>query len=315
MSNIYERPAPDVMSEPKTAEEWGRLAVSLPGWRWMPGMYAVASVGSTRVSSSIPCWWLRTHDAGPDPDDPATAGCLLAMIGADDRPVSATRMTPLCVTVWRHGLGTHTAHTLGRACIAAAAALGRWPGGVKLARLCKELDYIRRMKMGYNTTVLILNDALSRIKSDPEEFVKSLCRMAGSGKATGDSPIDFHLGSQSGVIQTHHADNTAIILVGGNSATVLGARYGWKHNEPEFQIECLKWVLRDLGHEVRKMPTLRLERELRRAEKDLERENSRLFVVSSKSRCSWDAYRAQETRVRNLKRRVDYLSRLLGGEE
>ena len=22
----------------RTTEEWGRLAVSLPGWRWMPGM-------------------------------------------------------------------------------------------------------------------------------------------------------------------------------------------------------------------------------------------------------------------------------------
>ena len=169
--------------------------------------------------------------------------------------------------------------------------------------------------MGFNTTVLILNDTLSRIESDPEDFVKSLCRMAGSGEATGDSPIDFHLGSQSGVIQTHHADNTAVILVGGNSATVLGVRHGWKHNEPEFQIECLKWVLRDLGHEVRKMPPQQLERELRRAEKDLEREKSRLFVVSSKSRRSWDAYGAQEKRVRNLKRRVDYLSSLIGDKE
>ena len=30
--------------------------------------------------------------------------------------------------------------------------------------------------MGFNTTVLILNDTLSRIESDPEEFVKSLWR-------------------------------------------------------------------------------------------------------------------------------------------
>jgi len=22
----------------RTAEDWGRVAVSLPGWRWMPGM-------------------------------------------------------------------------------------------------------------------------------------------------------------------------------------------------------------------------------------------------------------------------------------
>ena len=166
--------------------------------------------------------------------------------------------------------------------------------------------------MGFNTTVLILNDALSQIKSDPEEFVKSLCRMAGSGKVTGDSPVDFHA-SQSGVIQTHHADSTAIILVGGNSATVLGTHYGWRHNEPEFQIQCLKWVLRDLGHEVRKMPPQRLEWELRRAEKDLE--TQRTSAPSPRMR---ETYKAWETRNRNLERRVDYLSRLIaskGGEE
>lgn len=165
--------------------------------------------------------------------------------------------------------------------------------------------------MGFNTTVLILNDTLSRIKSDPEGFVESLCRMARSGKATGDSPIIFHA-SQSGVIQTHHADSTAIILVGGHSATVLGAHYGWHHNEPEFQIECLKWVLRDLGHEVRKMPPQRLERELRRAKQDLERQKT--LAPSPRTQ---KTYKVWETKIINLERRVDYLSSLIAskGEE
>ena len=163
--------------------------------------------------------------------------------------------------------------------------------------------------MGFNTTVLILNDRLSEIERDSEEFAKSLCRMAGSGEVTGDSPVDFHT-SQSGVIQTHHADSTAIILVGGNSATVLGTHYGWKHNEPEFQIECLKWVLRDLGHEVRKMPQKHLKREHRKAERELERAKS-----EDPGTCSWETYKVWETETRNLKRRVDYLSSLIGDEE
>lgn len=166
--------------------------------------------------------------------------------------------------------------------------------------------------MGFNTTVLILNDTLSQIERDPEEFVKSLCRMAGSGEATGNSPVDFHA-SQSGVIQTHHADNTAVILVGGNSATVLGVRYGWKHNEPEFQIECLKWVLRDLGHEVRKMPPKRLKSEHRRAERDLERTMSRRPKLNGTTYAE-KTYETWKTEVRNLKRRVDYLSSLCEGE-
>ena len=60
------------------------------------------------------------RDRLPDPDDPATAGCLLALLGpyAD-------------VVVYDCGMWTYGVafDTLGRACIAAAEALGRWLGG------------------------------------------------------------------------------------------------------------------------------------------------------------------------------------------
>ena len=132
------------------AEECGRLAVSLPGWRWVRGMHDADARTFIEYADCGEAQWLWAADDGcehlpvegrlPDPDDPATAGCLLALLSADGRPVSATRMTPLSVTVWRHGLGTHTAPTLGRACIAAAAALGRWPGGEGERRVNKELN-------------------------------------------------------------------------------------------------------------------------------------------------------------------------------
>jgi hypothetical protein len=140
---------PPAMDAPP--EEWGRLAVSLPDWRWMPGMLnrkngtrymgpvmrnrkdASRYMGRARWAWDDP---VRHHAQGiadddwPDPDDPATAGCLLALLGpsismthrprlgvwwVDERPLMAG---------WS-GTGT----TLGRACIAAAAANGRWPGG------------------------------------------------------------------------------------------------------------------------------------------------------------------------------------------
>ena len=103
----------------RTTEEWGRVAVSLPGWRWMRGM------------QTLP---LPTPGV-PDPDDPATAGCLLALLGP-----RAHMHSPNCdweeTDYWelvirlpdnsdRHVYGD----TLGRACIAGAEALGRWPGG------------------------------------------------------------------------------------------------------------------------------------------------------------------------------------------
>jgi len=106
-------------TDQRTAEDWGRVAVSLPGWRWMPG--AISAVFPTRPGIRRDRW--------PDPDDPATEGCLTRLLG----PARAARQA-------LHAKGCHDdAHRLhiafmlgkdiGRACIAAAEALGRWPGG------------------------------------------------------------------------------------------------------------------------------------------------------------------------------------------
>ena len=127
----------------RTAEEWGRIAVSLPGWRWMPGMRWLLPAHATEpragrvYDETQAAWWNDPRsdvegDSVPDPDDPATAGCLLALLG---RPVEVRLYSDVGVTRYprvgcrlsegKHGRGL----TLGRACIAAAEALGRWPGG------------------------------------------------------------------------------------------------------------------------------------------------------------------------------------------
>ena len=108
------------MTAPETAEAWGRLAVSLPGWRWMPGMLGLWSdthgeVYRPRIDGH-PGPWVKGATAGIDPDDPATAGCLLALVGSD-------RIRVLAMLVDSRNIG------FGRACIAYANALGRWPGG------------------------------------------------------------------------------------------------------------------------------------------------------------------------------------------
>ena len=145
------------MTEPKTAEEWGRLAVSLPGWRWLPGMLAAGPTGpkggrkraivtgtlaedgapravdyrGRRVPASyaIQC---ESFEVSIDPDDPATAGCLLAMLGPGEwdnvAPGSAVEPDGEGWWAWIDGKWSEGL-SLGRACISAAAALGRWPGG------------------------------------------------------------------------------------------------------------------------------------------------------------------------------------------
>ena len=137
-------PAPDA-----PVEEWGAFAESIPGWRWMPGMRAIDSTGEDTPGRLMDFSGLVVyedqdrelheervylHDV-PDPDDPATAGCLLALLGNE-----RWRLHIDDVGEWSfwvngppetHGTGhlIHVGESLGRACIAAAAALGRWPGG------------------------------------------------------------------------------------------------------------------------------------------------------------------------------------------
>lgn len=146
----------------RTAEEWGRVAVSLPGWRWMPGMLSRCSTDTRRAvyrwlvgldtrhyglvcivqdKHGRPCRKVATLQPGPDdlpdPDDPATEGWLVRLLG---RQVTV-RQRGQWVVEWKGmgrigpGMGAvsrsvvGTGPSLGRACIAAAAALGRWPGG------------------------------------------------------------------------------------------------------------------------------------------------------------------------------------------
>jgi len=124
----------------RTAEEWGRIAVSLPGWRWMPGMLDTAGdrLGEVTLHDGVravtaPPWWTYGwRERLPDPDDPATEGCLLRLLkGARPRPYR--RRGGLWVVETGPGCALDPDRfqpsTLGRACIAAAEALGRWPGG------------------------------------------------------------------------------------------------------------------------------------------------------------------------------------------
>ncbi len=117
--------------------EWSDRALALPGapdiWRLAAdgkglvtvdtdeGLYGIASDGT---------WWEPTGRADRPwvlaVDHPATAGCLLALLG----PGWCFQHDEDGWVMWRQfDKQFFYAPTLGRAAIAAAAALGRWPGG------------------------------------------------------------------------------------------------------------------------------------------------------------------------------------------
>ena len=147
----------------RTSEEWGRVAVSLPGWRWMggmqakdharPGEHTVSRYDRGRITDEdgvlrcrdMTCGSPGREEIDPhghhvhgmilDPDDAATAGALIALLGP-----RAHMHSPNCdseeTDYWEFVIRLPDNHesrvygdTLGRACIAAAETLGRWPGG------------------------------------------------------------------------------------------------------------------------------------------------------------------------------------------
>lgn len=129
------------MSAERTAEEWGRVAVSLPGWRWMPQMLDTSGLILLEPvherTLKVKCWDM--HDPASlgtysswlmllDPDDPATTGCIWVLAGRPNVNVTTGGQ----VTVWGRVDGVRyeaTDDDLGRACIAYAERVGRWPGG------------------------------------------------------------------------------------------------------------------------------------------------------------------------------------------
>jgi len=113
--------------------EWGCLAVSIPGWRLLPGMrtidlsgQAARVVGPSGFATleGVSVRTCRLMQCSPiDPDDPGTTGCLLALAGAPHRLLPT-------VEAWLSGKPVEGITSLGRAVIVDVRdQWGRWPGG------------------------------------------------------------------------------------------------------------------------------------------------------------------------------------------
>jgi hypothetical protein len=87
--------------------------------------------------------------------------------------------------------------------------------------------------MGWNTTMLILNDHLSSIENDSDfgKRVASGVRQMGGSPTT---PIEIRGGL---LIESHHADHCVPILVGGNYGWLVEKCFvRWSSSDPEKQL-------------------------------------------------------------------------------
>ena len=108
--------------------------------------------------------------------------------------------------------------------------------------------------MGYNTTVVVLNDALDQIKNDPkfgEKLHDAILRLSVT-----DRPVDVRAGNHLNAaiaIESHHADLQAIVAIGENYADVLGAIIRpLKTSSEEFKLVVVEQLARSMGYALRK---------------------------------------------------------------
>lgn len=75
--------------------------------------------------------------------------------------------------------------------------------------------------MGYNTTVVVLNDAIGDIENDPE-FGKKLAQAIKAFRPHVSNYVSAgcHVNAAQ-VIESHHSSCDVIVSVGGNTGTVL----------------------------------------------------------------------------------------------
>lgn len=105
--------------------------------------------------------------------------------------------------------------------------------------------------MGYNTTLILCNDAFGDIKED-KDFGNKVVQAAGNHLGDKTSLINS-LGNYGKVISMNHADNINVIIAGGNTGQLIHSvddRY-FDYSK-QSAINLLINILEEAGYKVTK---------------------------------------------------------------
>ena len=109
--------------------------------------------------------------------------------------------------------------------------------------------------MGFNTAVLILNDAIDGVEKDPASFAKNMMHAWHLFQRTGN-PTDFAIGNHVNggtIFHNAHADVTGVYAIGGNHTSKLHTAWnGGKHHSDEEKVKLLKELANELGYTITK---------------------------------------------------------------
>lgn len=104
--------------------------------------------------------------------------------------------------------------------------------------------------MGYNTTVVVINDALDQIEKDPN-FGKNLASAIREAAHLPNTRVDVPAGNHCNaaqVVECHHADQSILVTVGGNMGLVQARTYGFAHHTEDVQKDLLLLWADKLGY-------------------------------------------------------------------
>lgn len=108
--------------------------------------------------------------------------------------------------------------------------------------------------MGYNSTLVVMNDALGQIEKD-QAFGASVVAAIQKIRSR-DHYIAVPSGSYANaaaVIETHHSSTYVPVLVGANNGKVVeGVQVTWGMEDRERELELLKQLAEKLGYSLRK---------------------------------------------------------------
>ena len=106
--------------------------------------------------------------------------------------------------------------------------------------------------MGYNTTVVVLNDALHHIRDDKNFGQKLYDAISMLSLETG-KPQYVSAGchcNAAAAIEQHHASGQAVVAIGGNTGTVLGHAFC----DQDQKLAIIKQLAESMGYTLRKRP-------------------------------------------------------------
>lgn len=95
--------------------------------------------------------------------------------------------------------------------------------------------------MGYNTSILLLNDAKDLFQDNPEKFTQNVLKMmdiTGEVEPGKSLPLGHYCNPMS-LITRSHADTSHLVLIGQNSSESLLQTQVW-HGEDQKNLDILK---------------------------------------------------------------------------